>query len=317
MRYLKIAICLALILTLLSGCGFIRTDESKVDKSVVARVDGDIISKEQFDKIFGVFKAQIEKKEGPEIWDRLINGEKYIDLAKQNVLEQMIQDKIQLKKAEELGIDAAKEEIDTEIDKWKNLFDSDEKFEEFLDSLNMDNDYFYDSIKKDIILSKLRESLTKNVDVTEEEMIMYYNTHLDLYNRVKASHILLETEEEAREVLERIEAGEDFNGLAKEYSIDPSVKSNNGDLGYFRYGDMVEPFEAAAFSLKVNEISDPVKSEYGYHIIRVEDRKVDRFEDIKDELKEDMIIEKKNMDYTANLEELFEESKIEKFIKNL
>ncbi len=88
-----------------------------------------------------------------------------------------------------------------------------------------------------------------------------------MVNQVKASHILVKTEEKAKEILERINADESFEELAKEHSECPSGKKG-GDLGFFGRGMMVRPFELKAFSLSVGEISDPVKTDFGWHIIK-------------------------------------------------
>ncbi|MCK9217775.1 MAG: peptidylprolyl isomerase [Firmicutes bacterium] len=319
MKNPKKYICLVifLVIILISGCGMIRVKESEEDKSIVARVDGEPITKDEFDKIFAVFKTQEEMRQGADIWDKSYMGKKYIDLAKEQILEQMIEDKIQLKKAEELNIVASQEEIEEEYEKFKKLFNSEEKFLEFLDGVKMDVDYFRESIRKSLVINKLKEIITKDIDIADEEIEAYYTTHMDMFYRIKASHILLETEDEAREILIRVNAGEDFNALAKEYSIDPSVKENNGDLGYFRHGEMVEPFEEAAFSLKPGEISNIVKSQYGFHIIKVEDKRIDNLEDVKDELKTVMLMEKKKTDFSIAFKELYDEAEVERFEKNL
>ena len=310
-------VVIAMIISTLSGCGLVRKTPNESDKSIVAKVDGEAITKKEFDKAFEVFKTKVEMKQGPDIWDKDYKGRKYIDLAKEDVLEQIIQEKIQLKKAEEMQVIVNQSEVDTEYDKFKKIFNSDEKFIEFLASLKIDEEYFKDSIKKDLTISKLKEKMTENAEISEEEIAVFYNSHMDMFYRVKASHILLETEDEAKKILERVKAGEDFNNLAKEYSTDPSVKENNGDLGYFRHGDMVEEFETAAFALKPGEISELVKSQYGYHIIKVEDKKIDKLEDVKDELKTNMIMEKKNEDYNKAFEEMYTKAKIEKYTENL
>lgn len=311
------AVVIAIVISTLSGCGLVRKTPNQADKSIVAKVDGEAITKKEFDKAFEVFKTKVEMKQGPDIWDKDYKGKKYIDLAKEDVLEQIIQEKIQLKKAEEMQIIVNQSEVDTEYDKFKKIFNSDEKFIEFLESLKIDEEYFKDSIKKDLTISKLKEKMTENVEISEEEIAVFYNSHMDMFYRVKASHILLETEDEAKKILERVKAGEDFSKLAKEYSTDPSVKENNGDLGYFRHGDMVEEFETAAFALKPGEISELVKSQYGYHIIKVEDKKIDKLEDVKDELKTNMAMEKKNEDYNKAFEEMYTKAKIEKYTENL
>lgn len=87
-------------------------------------------------------------------------------------------------------------------------------------------------------------------------------------NKIKCSHILVQKQSEALEIVERIKKGEKFGKLAKELSIDSGSAKKDGNLGYFTKGMMVKPFEEAAFNLQIGEISDPVKSEFGYHIIK-------------------------------------------------
>ena len=87
-------------------------------------------------------------------------------------------------------------------------------------------------------------------------------------NKIKCSHILVNKQSEAQAILDRIKAGEKFGKLAKELSIDSGSAKKDGSLGYFGRGMMVKPFEEAAFKLQVGEVSDLVKSEFGYHIIK-------------------------------------------------
>lgn len=131
------------------------------------------------------------------------------------------------------------------------------------------------------------EKFSNNVILEEDDLKAYYEDNMDMFTQeeqVKASHILFKTaegaspeevkkiEEKAASVLERAKKGEDFAALATEFS-DDSSKSKGGDLGYFTKGRMVKEFEDAAFNLKPGEISDLVKSTYGFHIIKVEDKK--------------------------------------------
>ncbi|MGA7328095.1 MAG: peptidylprolyl isomerase [Rhodomicrobium sp.] len=103
---------------------------------------------------------------------------------------------------------------------------------------------------------------------------------------VRARHILLKTEQEAKDVVKQLKNGADFIELAKKSSDGPSAQTG-GDLGYFSRGQMVKPFEDAAFALKPGQISDPVQTEFGWHVIKVEDRRnrpVPSFDEVKDQL---------------------------------
>ena len=87
-------------------------------------------------------------------------------------------------------------------------------------------------------------------------------------NKIKCSHILVQKQSEAIAILDRIRQGEKFGKLARELSVDSGSAKRDGNLGYFSRGKMVKEFETAAFNLEVGEISEPVKTQYGYHIIK-------------------------------------------------
>ena len=87
-------------------------------------------------------------------------------------------------------------------------------------------------------------------------------------NKIKCSHILVEKHSEAISLLERIQKGEKFGKLAKEFSLDSGSAKRDGNLGYFGRGKMVKEFEKSAFNLQIGQISEPVKTQYGYHIIK-------------------------------------------------
>src|SRR3989338_4303486 len=129
------------------------------------------------------------------------------------------------------------------------------------------------------------KNFEKDIRIEEAKVSEHYNSHIAKYRvekRIKARHILValspdadekaekEAKEKALKVLQELKAGGDFTELAKKYSDDPSVKDNGGDLGYFSKGQMVKPFEDAAFALKEGELSEPVKTQFGFHIIKVE-----------------------------------------------
>ncbi|HEX9845426.1 MAG TPA: peptidylprolyl isomerase [Candidatus Nitrosotenuis sp.] len=87
-------------------------------------------------------------------------------------------------------------------------------------------------------------------------------------DKIKCAHILVEKQSQALAILERLKNGEKFAEIAKQLSLDPGSGKRGGDLGYFGRGKMVKPFEAAAFKLSVGQLSEPIKTEYGYHIIK-------------------------------------------------
>ena len=317
----KLAVLLAVMLIsialVLNGCGLVQKNAQPDNATVVAVVGGDQIMKTEFNQTFEMFKVQYEQQYGTEIWEQDIEGRKYIDVMKEKVLDMIVDIKVQEKEAQKAGITVTEEEINAEVEKARKYFDSEEKFNEFLTAQKMTIEYLRDTIRKDILVSKLQEKLTANVAVTDEEVGAYYKANQDQFISVKASHILIEEEEEAKKILERAKKGENFNELALQYSTDPSAKENKGDLGYFRKGEMVEAFETAAFAMAPGQISDLVKTDFGYHIIKVEDKKSDKLEDISGELKLSMTENKKDTEYQTMLEDMRKKADIKKYIKNL
>jgi len=136
----------------------------------------------------------------------------------------------------------------------------------------------------------------KKLDLSDEALRRYYESHIDLFTsqkRVKARHINTATKEEAEKALKRIKKGEDFSKVASEVNID-GTKARGGDLGWVVRGIMVKPFEEVLFSLKEGEVSDIVKTRFGYHIIKVEEIKEGKpipFERIKKRVRERLIEE--------------------------
>jgi foldase protein PrsA len=317
----KTAILLAVVIIsislVLNGCGFVKQNPQAEAETVVAVVGGEKIMKTEFNQMFDMFKVQYEQQYGTEVWEQDVDGRKYIDVMKEKVLDMLVDIKVQEKEALKAGITASEEEINAEVEKARKYFDSEEKFNEFLTSQKMTMEYLKDTIRKDILVSKLQEKLTADVSVTDEQVAAYYTSNNDQFISVKASHILLEDEETAKKILERAKAGENFGELALQNSTDPSAQTNKGDLGYFRKGDMVEPFETAAFGMKVGEISDLVKTDFGYHIIKLEDKKFDKLEDIAGELKLSMIESEKDTVYQGLLDEMRTKADVKKSPKNL
>ena len=126
--------------------------------------------------------------------------------------------------------------------------------------------------------------------------------------QVHARHILVKTEDEAKQVQERLAKGEAFDAVAKDVSIDPSGKSNGGDLGWFGHGQMVPEFEQAAFSLPVGKVSDPVKSQFGYHIIQVTEK------DANHQLSQDDLDRAKEQKIGEWIDQQKKAAKIEKYL---
>lgn len=226
-----------------------------------------------------------------------VTKEELYNEMKASVGEQALQ-VLMIEKVLEDKYDVSDKEIQAEFDKQKEQMG--ENFEATLESQGQTTESF----KKYIRLNLLQEkALLDGVEVTNEEIQAQYDR---LKTELHARHILVADEATALEVKEKLEAGGDFSALAKEYSTEPAAQESGGDLGWFGASQMVAEFTDAAYSLEVNKISDPVQTEYGFHIIQVmETREVEMkesFEDKKAELKKEL--QTKKADRAALLEKV-------------
>jgi peptidyl-prolyl cis-trans isomerase C len=154
-----------------------------------------------------------------------------------------------------------------------------------------------DKARQRLMVGQYITDVFKKIQVTDEELKTYYEKNKARFvqnEQIRAKHILFKTQEEAAAAKNRILKGESFEAVAKELSIGPSA-SNGGDLGWFEKEQMVPEFATAAFSLEIETISDPVKTQFGYHLIKVYEKKAagtQSFSDAKAEMERDLTGEK-------------------------
>jgi len=226
------------------------------------------------------------------------------------LLDQLITDLLLVEAAEKEGITISDEDLKGELDTFKSYLETDEKYKEFLTNYGMSEEYLKESLRKEYLINHYLAIKIENLQPTDEELETLFND-LRMNESVRASHILVKTEDEAKAVIDRLNKGENFEDLAKELSTDTGSGANGGDLDYFEYTDMVQPFSEAAFNMEIGEISEPVQSEFGYHVIKVTDKKVDN--EITLETKKSVLTEYyKSMKYEELLENLNKEANINK-----
>ncbi|MED4705524.1 peptidylprolyl isomerase [Bacillus velezensis] len=207
-------------------------------------------------------------------------GELYTNMKKTagaSVLTQLVQEKVLAKKYK-----VTDKEIDTKLKEYKT------QLGDQYSSLKQQygEDYLKDQVKYELLAQKAAKD---NIKVTDYDTKEYYD---GLKGKIRASHILVADKKTADEVEKKLKKGEKFETLAKEYSTDSS-KDNGGDLGWFDKKSMDETFSKAAFGLKVGQVSDPVKTKFGYHIIKKTEER-GKYDDMKKELKEEVLKQKLN-----------------------
>ncbi len=176
-----------------------------------------------------------------------------------------------------------------------------------------------EEFKKLTLISLLLEKeIEEKAKATDKDVKDYYESHkseMTTGSQIRASHILVKSEDEAKKILEQVKKGGDFAKIAKEKSIDTGSAKNGGDLGFFSKGQMVPEFEQAAFSLKEGEIAGPVKTRFGYHIIKVTARKEGKpleFDKIKDLLTQKVAAEKQKAAFDSYIEGLKKSYNVQK-----
>ncbi|NLG79414.1 MAG: foldase [Firmicutes bacterium] len=192
------------------------------------------------------------------------------------LLAKMIREELMKQGAARYNIQVTDEDVAAEVDELKAQFGSDAGLEQALSQYGMTLDDLRDQIRTNLLLEAIA---SKDVTINDDEVKKYYEEHKDEFKepeQVRARHILVKDEKTAKEIEKELAGGADFAELAKAKSEDPGSKDKGGDLGYFERGAMDPAFEKAAFALKIGETSGPVKSSFGYHIIRVDDRKPER-----------------------------------------
>ena len=317
------AIIVAFSLSLTALTVQAEKNEPSIDK--VAIVNGSAIAREEFDRELSQVKQRISQQ-GLEISSPKLEG------IRNEILDNLINLELLFQESQNNGIKVEKEAIDSQIKSLKQKLSNDTEFEKLLSELKLSEQALKLQIKKRIAIQELIETqIVQKIKIPDEKSKVFYDTNPDLFKQpeqIKASHILIKVEPNADETKKfeakqkiktiqlKLNKGEDFAALAKEFSEGPS-KNNGGDLGYFQRGQMVKPFEDAAFALKTEEVSDIVETQFGYHIIKVVDKKPEKtipYEDVKNDLAQHLKQEKTKQEVNEYIQKLSEKSKIEKFL---
>lgn len=284
---------------------------NKNEEGFVAKVDGEGITEEEFNTRFEIYKSISEQQLGEGALQQVNEetGKTGEEELKEDILEMLIMERIIANEAVKANLKVTDEELNLIINQYIQMMGGEEAFNASFEDSIITREFLEESIKIDLLINKHKEYFIENVTVTEEEAKEYFEENKDDLVVIRASHILVKTEEEGKKVLERLNNGENFAKLAEELSIDNGSSVFGGDLGYFGKGSMIAEFEEAAFALEPGETSGLVKTEVGYHIIRVEDKK-DSFESLKDDIIEFL----KEQKYYENLQELRENAKVKIYL---
>jgi parvulin-like peptidyl-prolyl isomerase len=216
--------------------------------------------------------------------------------------------------ADEAGVNVSDTEIDSILDMQYKRAGGEDKYMDFLQKSNLTMDYVKGEISDGIKIQKyLDDKLAPDIEVTDQDIQDYYNQdktatvrHILLSTQGKSEAEKEEIHKKMEDILKRARAGEDFAKLAEKYSDDPGSAKNGGLIENFSRGQMVPPFEKAAFSVPVGEISDIIETRYGYHILKVVDRKKEtkKLSEVRPQIEARLDKDKKNQAYQNLLEQL-------------
>jgi len=291
----------------------------------IATVNDISISREDFDREMDAVQTRLSAggQKPDEAQFSMIRG---------NVLESLIDRELLYQESLKNGANISEALLQEELANWKKQFPDETAFKDMMDKMNISEEVVKDQLKQRMMVQEfIDKEIGPKVKISDKKTKDFYDANPDIFKekeQVKASHILIkaapdaeaskkaEARKKIEDIQQKLKKGGDFAALAKEFSDGPS-KTRGGDLGFFGRGQMVNSFEEAAFSLKTGSISDIVETRFGYHLIKVFDKKSEKiiaYEEAKGDLEEYLRKQKMMKEVRLYSEELKAKAKIERFL---
>jgi foldase protein PrsA len=257
---------------LLAACG---GDEIKVPAGAIAAVGSGVVTQEQFDQIWKQAEAQYKSQEGAPEFPKA--GTAQYKQLRASIVNYLVQNQVIKDKAAEMKVTVTDKQFQTRMKQILQQVGGQKKLDQLLKQQNVTQAQLEEQLKAQMLQEAVQAKVYAGIKVSDAEIQKYFadpanKSQFNVEESVDARHILVKTKAEAEKVRALLEADNtdaNWKKVAAQYSTDTGSKSNGGSLGNFPRGRMVKPFENAAFALKVGEISEPVKSQFGYHIIEV------------------------------------------------
>jgi len=281
MRALVILVVSAGICLSLAACSKSKTDESTTaavsEAGVAALVNGTTITMTDVGRVAEGFAANGAPP------DPKADGGTFEEKMYYTAVNRLVEQELVMEAAQAQGLIVTEEEVAASLSQLKAMSGGEEAFLGILAERGITEDEVRRDMRTNLTLQRYFEEVVNlNSPITDEEVQAYYDDHPEEFGpqgEAHARHILIRTSPEmsemdlaearqkAEEARERAQGGEDFSALALEFSEDPTNSQTGGDLGWFRRGDMVAPFDSAAFALEAGEVSDVITTSFGYHVI--------------------------------------------------
>ncbi len=302
---LPLTLCALTLALALAGCG---GGSDKVPSDAVAVVDGEEVAKSDYEQIVAQAKVSYaqQKREFPKA------GSQEFQTLKNQAVQFLVQREQFEQEAKSLDVEITDKQVDARLAQiQKQYFAGDKKkFEKQLKDQKLTLEQVRGDIRAQIVSEKIFAEVTRKVNVTDKQVEEYYKKNKAQYSQPQSRevrHILVKTRAQADDLYDQLTSGADFSGLAKKFSQDTGSKVNGGKLTISK-GQTVAAFDRTAFLLKRNDISRPVKTEFGFHIIQpigdVKEARVTPLKEVEDSIRQQLAQTKKNEAMTKWVGEL-------------
>lgn len=287
------------------------------DDPIVISLDDTQVTLSEFEERFEITIRSLAAQQGMPLTDE--TREMFAGF-RLNFLEQRATELVLMQEADDRGIEVTEADVDAEIERIRANFETEEQFQDVLEQAGFtDEAQLKTVIQESELVRQVAEALQADIEISDEAIEAWYEENraqMERGEQVCASHILLETLDEAEEVKAELDAEADFATLAQERSMDPGSGAQGGDLGCFERGQMVPEFEEAAFTAELNEVTEPVESDFGFHLILVSERhdaETIPLDEVRGEIREQLAQEQLG----DKIEEVREASTVETFPEHL
>lgn len=307
-------------------CSTAASAEKGPTPGSVAKVNGTAITRQEFDREMNMIQQRQAASGQPLDRSMLMKWQ-------EKILEGLIERELLNQETQKAGIKATTELVDNQMNEIRKRFPDEKTFEKALADMGLSDAELRSRIEKEqAIQTWIETNFFEKSTVSEEETKAYYDAHPEMFvqpESVRARHILIKVDPKAadtekagarkkiEEIQKKLKEGGDFEALAKEFSDCPS-RAQGGDLGQFAKGRMVKPFEEAAFSLPVGQVSPIVETTFGYHLIEVLERKPESktsYEEAKERIEKLLKSEKVRTMLRAHIDGLKAKADVQRFLE--
>ncbi len=277
MKKLIAIVLMAVLLVSVVGCGKQEAQDNAQETTkaivsappsadVVAKIDDKEIDLATYAGAYKMLEMSYARQYGEDVMERDINGRKLRDIIKRELLSSLVEEVLVIDKLKAEGFAVEDAAVDENYKQFVEFVGIDDAKMAELAEQGIDEAFIKNRIRMQMYLleynRRINQSIIDTIDLEAPEIASEIV-------KVEAQHILVETLDEANDVIERLNAGEAFEDLAKELSKDPGSGANGGSVGQFGRGIMVKPFEEAAFAMSVGDVSEPVETQFGFHVIKL------------------------------------------------